>query len=334
MEIQRRQFLHFVAGASTLPAASRIARAQTYPSRPITMLVPFPAGGGTDAVARTIADHMRTSLGQTVIIENAAGANGSIGVGRVARAAGDGYTLVTGGWDTFVANGAVYALRYNLLNDFSPITLVATQPLLIVAKKVVPVNDLKDFVAWLKDNQDNASAGTAGVGSVNHVAAIYFQNRTDTRFGLVPYRGGAPALQDLVAGQIDLIISPAADAIELIRAGTIKALAVMAKNRLAGAPSIPNVSEAGFPGLEFSQWYAFFAPKNTPQEVITKLNTAVAGALADSRVRERLADLGQDIPPRDQQTPEALAAFQKAEIEKWWPIIKAAGHQGRMSRCD
>jgi tripartite-type tricarboxylate transporter receptor subunit TctC len=230
MKFRRRQFLHLAADAAAVPAVSRIATAQTYPTRPITMLVPFPAGGGTDAVARTIADRMRTSLGQTIIIENLAGANGTLGAGRVARAAGDGYTLIVGGWETFVANGAVYALRYNLLNDFSPIALVATQPLLIVAKKAVPVNDLKGFVAWLKDNQDKASAGTAGVGSVHHVAAIYFQDRTDTRFGLVPYRGGAPALQDLVAGQIDLIISPTADAIELIRAGTIKALAVMAKN--------------------------------------------------------------------------------------------------------
>jgi tripartite-type tricarboxylate transporter receptor subunit TctC len=321
----RRRFLHLAAGAAAVPAVSGIAGAQAYPTRPITMLVPFPAGGGTDAVARTIAEGMRTSLGQTVIIENLAGANGTLGVGRGARAAGDGYTFVVGGWDTFVANGAVYALRYDLLNDFSPIALVATQPLLIVAKKAVPVNDLKDFVAWLKDNQDKASAGTAGVGGVQHVAAIYFQNRTDTRFGLVPYRGGAPALQDLVAGQIDLIISPAADALELIRAGTIKAFAVMAGNRLAAAPSIPNVSEAGFPGLEFSQWYAFFAPKNTPKELIAKLNTAVAVALADSRISQRLADLGQDVPPRERQTPEALGAFQKAEIEKWWPIIKAAG---------
>ena len=325
MKLPRRQFLHLAAGVAVLPAASRVATAQTYPTRPITMVVPFAAGGGADAIARTIANRMRVALGQTVIIENLAGASGTIGVGRVARAAGDGYTLVTGSWTTFVANGAVYALPYNLLNDFAPIALVATQPLIIVAKKTVPANDLKGFVAWLQDNRDKASAGTSGGGSVQHVAAIYFQNRTGTRFAVVPYRGGAPALQDLAAGQIDLILSPAADCIEQIRAGSIKAFAVMAKSRLAAAPSIPDASEAGFPGLEFLQWQAFFAPKSTPHEVIDKLNAAVAVALADSTVRQRLADLGQDVPPHEQQTPEALGAFHKSEIEKWWPIIKAAG---------
>jgi tripartite-type tricarboxylate transporter receptor subunit TctC len=325
MSLPRRRFLHLASAAIALPAGSRIAWAQTYPTRPITMVVPFPAGGGTDAVARTIADGMRTSLGQTVIIENLAGATGSIGVGRVARARGDGYTLVIGEWGSLVANGAVYALPYNLLNDFSPISLVTTQPLIIVAKKTVPANDLQGLVAWLKDNPDKALAGTSGIGSIQHVGGVYFQNKTGARLAFIPYRGGAPALQDLLAGQIDLIVSPVADCIELVRAGTIKAFAVMAKSRLAGAPSVPTVSEAGFPGLEFSQWYAFFAPRTTPQAVITKLNTAVAVALADSTVRQRLADLGQDVPPPEQQTPEALGAFHKSEIEKWWPIIKAAG---------
>jgi tripartite-type tricarboxylate transporter receptor subunit TctC len=285
MRLPRRQFLHLAAGAAALPAVPRIAWAQIYPTRPITIVVPFPAGGGTDAVARTIADGMRISLGQTVIFENLAGANGSLGLGRVARAGGDGYTLVTGEWGSFVANGAVYALPYNLLKDFSPISLVATQPLLIVAKKTLPANDLQGLVAWLKDNPDKALAGTSGIGSIQHVGGVYFQNNTGARLAFIPYRGGAPALQDLLAGQIDLIVSPAADCIEQVRAGTIKAFAVMAKNRLVGAPSVPTVSEAGFPGLEFSQWYAFFAPRSTPQAVITKLNTAVAVALADSTVR-------------------------------------------------
>jgi len=323
MKLPRRKFLHLAAGAATL--LPRFASAQVYPTRPITIVVPFPAGGGTDAVARTIADGMRTSLGQTVIIENLAGANGSVGVGRVARARGDGYTLVMGEWGSLVANGAVYALPYNLLNDFSPISLVTTQPLVIVAKKTVPANDLQGLIAWLKDNPDKALAGTSGVGGIQHVGGVYFQNKTGARLAFIPYRGGAPALQDLLAGQIDLIVSPAADCIELVRAGTIKAFAVMAKNRLLSAPSVPTVSEAGFSGLEFSQWYAFFAPRSTPQAVITKLNRAVVVALADSTVRQRLADLGQDVPPPEQQTPEALGAFHKSEIEKWWPIIKAAG---------
>jgi tripartite-type tricarboxylate transporter receptor subunit TctC len=205
--MRRRDFITGLGSAAAWPA---VARAQAYPTRPITIVVPFPAGGGTDAVARTTADGMRTSLGQTVIIENLAGANGSIGLGRVARAGGDGYTLVLGEWGSFVANGAVYALPYNLLNDFSPISLVATQPLLIVAKKTVPANDLQGLVAWLKDNPDKALAGTSGVGSIQHVGGVYFQNKTGARLAFIPYRGGAPALQDLLAGQIDLIVSPAA----------------------------------------------------------------------------------------------------------------------------
>jgi tripartite-type tricarboxylate transporter receptor subunit TctC len=268
---------------------------------------------------------MRDSLGQSVIIENVTGANGTIGVGRVARAAGDGYTLIGGGWATFVANGAVYNLPYSLVNDFAPIALVATQPLLIVANNAVPAKDLKGFVAWLRDNPNKFSAGTSGIGSIQHVGGMYFQSKTGTRFTFVPYRGGAPTLQDLVAGQIDLIISPAADCVEQVRAGRIKGFAVMAQGRLAAAPGVPTVGEAGFPDLNFAQWYAFFAPKNTSHEVIAKLNAAVAVALADSTVRQRLADLGQDVPPPEQQTPEALGAFHKSEIEKWWPIIKAAG---------
>jgi len=210
------------------------------------------------------------------------------------------------------------------LTDFEPIALVTKQPILIVAKKVTPANDLKGLIAWLKANPDNASAGTNGVGSPQHVAAVYFQSKTDTRFAFVPYRGGAPALQDLVAGQIDLIFAAAADAVEQIRGGSIKAYAVMAKSRLTSAPDIPTVDEAGLSGLYFSSWFGLWAPARTPQDIVAKLNTAVAGALADASVQRRLADLGQEIFSQDQQTPESLGAFHKAEIEKWWPIIKAA----------
>jgi tripartite-type tricarboxylate transporter receptor subunit TctC len=328
MKLPRRQFLHLAAGAGVLPALLRVARAQTYPSRPITMVVPYPAGGGTDVIGRAIAERMRVSLGQPVVIENVTGAGGSIGVGRVARATGDGYTITLGTWSTFVANGIAYALPYSLLKDLEPIALIATQPHLIVAKKVMPANDLKGLITWLKANPGKASAGTNGVGSAQHVAGIYFQNETDTRFAFVPYRGGASALQDLVGGQIDLMFAAAADAVEQARTDSIKAYAVTGKSRLAAAPDIPTVDEAGLPGFYFSNWFAVFASKGTPKEAIDKLNSAVVGALADPAVRQRIADLGSESFPREQQTPEALAALHKAEIEKWWPIIKAANING------
>ena len=320
----RRQFLHLAAGAAALPAVSRIAWAQAYPARPITVIVPVPAGGGSDAVGRMLAERMRVLLGQPVVIENVTGAGGSIGTGRVARAASDGYTLTLGSWGTFVANGVAYALPYNLLTDFEPIELVMTSPILIVAKKGMPADDLKGLIAWLKANPDRASAGTNGVGSPQHVAAIYFQSKTDTRFSMIPYRGGAPALQDLVAGQIDLIFATAADAVEQVRSGSIKAYAVMARSRIALAGGIPTVDEAGMPGVYFSGWFGFWAPAHTPKNIIAKLNAAVVDALADSSVRSRLGDIGSEIVPREQQTPEALGAFHKAEIEKWWPILKAS----------
>jgi tripartite-type tricarboxylate transporter receptor subunit TctC len=299
--------------------------AQPYPSRPITIIVPFAAGGPTDVIARTMAQHMRTSLGQNVIVENVAGANGNIGVGRVARAAPDGYTISIGHWSTHVVNGAVYPLPYDLLKDFEPISLIATNSYLIVAKNAVPANDLKSFIAWLKANPDKASEGTAGPGSPQHVSGVFFQNATGTRFQFVPYRGAAPAMQDLLAGQIDMIIDDPTNSLPQVRAGKIKAFAVTARSRLAAAPDIPTVDEAGLPGFYFSRWHALWAPRGTPKDVIAKLNTAVVGALADPAVRSRLADLGQEIFPREQQTPQALGAYHKAEIEKWWPMIKAAG---------
>ena len=324
MKLPRRQFLRLAAGAAALPALSRISWAQAYPSKPITVIVPFAAGGGLDVTTRVMVEPMRVSLGQPIIIENVTGAAGSIGVGRAARAAPDGYTLVAGQLGTHVLNGAIRALPYDLLNDFVPISLVATQPLLIVAKKAIPADDLKGFIAWLKANPGKAILGSTGVGSSGHVASLFFQRETGTRFQHVPYRGAAPALQDLVAGQIDLMFPTAADSLEQVRAGTIKAFAVTAKGRLSSAPNIPTVDEAGAAGLYVNFWAGMWAPKATPKDVVTKINAAVVTTLSDSTVRRRLSELGQEIPPRDQLNPESLGAFQKAEIEKWWPIIKAA----------
>jgi tripartite-type tricarboxylate transporter receptor subunit TctC len=320
--------VRLAAGVAALPVASRTAMAQAYPSRSITMVVPFAAGGPVDTLARILAERMRASLGQTVVIENVTGAGGSIGTGRVARAAPDGYTLVIGIWTTHVVNGAIYALQYDVLNDFEPVALLANNPQVIVAKKSMPANDLKGLIAWLKLNPDKASAGTAGVASPQHVLGVFFQSATGTRFQFVHYRGGGPATQDLVAGQIDLIIGDQVTSLPQIRSGNIKAYAVTNKNRLTAAPDIPTVDEAGLPGFYTTVWNAIWAPKGTPKNVIMKLNAAVVGELADSAIRRRLADLGQQIVPRDQQTPEALAAFHRAEIEKWWPIIKGANIKG------
>ena len=315
-----------LAAALAILAGIAGAAAQTYPSRPITLIVPFPAGGSTDAVGRILVERMRTSLGQPIVIENVGGAGGSIGVGRVARAAPDGYTLDIGQWDTHVANGATYPLTYDLMKDFEPIALMSSNPFLVLARKTMPADDLKGLIAWLKANPDKATQAIPTAGS--HVAGILLQKQTDTRFAFVPYRGGGPAMQDLVAGQIDMMIIQAAVALPQVRGGAIKAYAVTAKSRFAAAPGVPTVDEAGLPGLHISGWFALFAPKGTPKPVIDKLNAAVVDALGNANVRARLADLGQEIPPPEQQTPETLAAFHKAEVEKWWPIIKAANIKG------
>jgi len=325
MKLRRRTFLHLAAGAAALPAVSRVAMAQAYPTRLITIVVPYAAGGPTDVIGRILAERMRAVLSQTAIVENVTGANGTIGVGRVARATPDGYTISIGHWSTHVVNGAIYQLQYDLLNDFEPISLIATNSYVIVAKNSVPAHDLKGFIAWLKANPDKASEGTAGAGSPQHVGGVFFQQATGTRFQFVPYRGAAPAMQDLLAGQIDMIIDDPTNSLPHVRGGGIKAFAVTAKTRLAAAPDIPTVDEAGLPGFYFSRWHALWVPKGTPKNIVGKLNAAVVDALADPAVRARLADLGQEIFPREQQTPEALGAFQKAEIEKWWPIIKEAG---------
>jgi len=324
MNLLRRRFLHLATGAAALPAVSRVARAQAYPSRPITMIVPFPPGGLADVIGRIAAEGIRASLRQSIIIENVGGANGSIGTGRVARTAPDGYTLVLGIWNTHVGNAATYALQYDVVKDFAPIALLADAPLLLVAKKAIPANDLKELIAWLKANPDKASMGTVGAGSPGHLLGLLLQQETGTRFGLVAYRGAAPQTQDLVAGQIDMGIANPATALPHVQAGNIKAFAVTAKNRLAVAPDIPSVDEAGLPGLHFSLWAGLFAPKGTPRNIIDKLNSAAVDTLSDPNMRHKLAAQGFEIPPRERQTPEALGAYQKAEIEKWWPVIKAA----------
>jgi tripartite-type tricarboxylate transporter receptor subunit TctC len=299
------------------------ASAQVYPSRPITINVAFAAGGPLDTVGRILAEGMRVPLGQPVIVENINGAAGTVGVGHVARAAPDGYTLSLGGWNTHVVNGAIYSLPYDVVQDFEPVALISSNPYLIVAKKGTPANNLKEFIGWLKANPDKATAGMC-IGCPQHVFEVFFGNATGVRFQLVPYRSSAPATQDMVAGRIDLMVDSPINSLPQVRAGTVKAYAVTAKTRLAQAPDIPTVDEAGLLGFYASQWFALWAPKGTPRPIIAALNAAVEKALTDPVVRSRITDLGLEIFPPDQQTPEALAAFQKAEIEKWWPIIKAA----------
>ena len=300
------------------------ALGQSFPSRPVTIVVPFAAGGPTDTIARIVGQGMGAALGQSVTIENTAGAAGTIGVGRVARAAPDGYTIALGHWSTFVVNAAVYRLPYDVVNDFEPIALIADNPLLIVTKKGVPAKSLDELTAWVKANQDHITEGTSGVGSAAHVGGLYFQKLTGTKFQFVPYRGAGPVMQDLLAGQIDLTIDQSANSLPQVRSGQIQAYAVTAKTRIASAPDIPTVDEAGLPGFYISVWFGLWAPKGTPTDVIARLAGAVRTALANPALQQRMTELGVDLPARDQQTPEALRAYHEAELKKWIPIINAA----------
>ena len=301
------------------------ATCETYPSRPITMVLPFAAGGPTDTLMRIIGARMQVLLGQPVIIENVSGAAGTISLGRVARAAPDGYTISVGPMNSHVLTGAIYRLPFDLLNDFEPVALLANNPSVIVSKKDVPARDLKELIAWVKANRDKVLVGTSGVGAATHLGGILFENLTDTRVQFVPFRGAGPAMQALVAGQIDLVFDQLSNSLPQLQAGTIKSYAVMAETRAIAAPDIPTVDEAGLTKLYLPVWNGMWAPKGTPKDIIRKLNKAVVESLADTTVRQRLADIGQQIYSREQQTPEALGAYHKAEIEKWWPIVKAAG---------
>jgi tripartite-type tricarboxylate transporter receptor subunit TctC len=305
-----------------LPAVSRIAEAQTYPTRPITMIVPFAAGGPMDARGRVLAERMRKSLGQPIIIENVSGADGSIGVGRAVRAKPDGYTIGIGNDGSHLLNGAFYSLQYDLLNDFAPISPLVTFPLVLFARKTMPANDLKELIAWLKDNPNKASAGVASTQF--RLLTAFFQEQTGTQLTLVPYRSGSAAMQDLVSGQIDVAFANQ-DQLPQMRAGSVKAFAVTSGTRLAAAPDIPTFAERGLPAVSYSAWDGLFAPKGTPKDIIGRLNAAAVEALADAAVRSRFADVGYEIFPRERQTPEALGALVKADAEKWWPIIKELG---------
>jgi tripartite-type tricarboxylate transporter receptor subunit TctC len=300
------------------------AAAQNFPSRPITIIVPFSAGGPSDAMARILAERMKVTLGETVLVENVTGAGGSVGVGRAVRSPADGYTISFGHLGTHVANGAIYKLGYDLVTDLEPVALLPSNPMIIVSKKAVPATSLKEFLAWLKAQPAAPTAGTAGAGSGSHIAGLYFENVSGIKLQYVPYRGTGPAMNDLVAGQIDMIVDQTSNSIGQVRAGNIRAYAVTDSKRVESAADVPTVDEAGLPGFHMTMWSGLWVPKDTPKDVVAKLNAATVEALNDPAVRKQLENLGLQMPPKDKLTPEALGAWQKAEIDKWWPMIKAA----------
>src|SRR5260221_7261013 len=300
------------------------ALADNFPSHPITIIVPFAAGGPSDAMTRILAERMKTTLGEILLVENVTGAGGSIGVGRAVRSPPDGYTISFGHLGTHVANGAIYKLGYDLVADLEPVALLPSNPMIIVSKNAVPAKSLKEFLAWLKAQPKPPIAGTAGAGSGTHIAGLYFENITGIKLQYVPYRGSGPAMNDLVSGQIDLIIDQTSNSIGQVPAGNIRAYAVTSDKRLDSAPDIPTTDEAGLPGFHMTLWSGLWVPKDTPKAIVAKLNAATVDALNDPTARKQLESLGLQMPPKDQLAPEALGSWQKAEITKWWPMIKAA----------
>jgi len=313
-----------IATFLALAAFSGTASADNYPSHPITIIVPFSAGGPTDSMARIMGEHMQRTLGQPITIENVTGAGGSLGVGRVVRSPPDGYTVSIGHLGTHVANGAIYNLGYDLLTDLEPVVMLPSNPMIIVSKNAVPAKSLKELLAWLKAKPTPPTAGTAGAGSGSHIAGLYFEQATGIKLQYVPYRGTAPALTDLVAGQIDIIVDQTSNSISQVRAGTIRAYAVTDSKRVESASDIPSTDEACLPGFHMTLWSGLWVPKNTPRDIVARLNDAAVKAMNDPAVRKKFSDLGLEMPDKDQLTPEALGAWQKAEIAKWWPMIKGA----------
>jgi tripartite-type tricarboxylate transporter receptor subunit TctC len=311
-----------VALAAGLMTAS--ATAQDFPTRPITIIVPFSAGGPTDTLARILGDRMKASLGQPVVVENVTGAGATIGVGRAVQAAPDGHTVIIGNWTSHVGTGALYPVQWHPHRDLEPVAPLSISSLMIVGRTTLPAKDAKELIAWLKQNPDKASAASVGAGSGAHICGLYFQEKTGTKFQFIPYRGGAPAMQDLVSGQIDLMCAEASQTLPHVRGGKMKAFAVMSKSRFPALPDVPTMEEVGMAGTEISFWHGMWAPKGTPANVVAKLNDAVVTAFEDPAIRKRITDLGQSIPARDALTPAALSTHHKAEIDKWWPIIKAA----------
>jgi tripartite-type tricarboxylate transporter receptor subunit TctC len=300
------------------------ALAGDFPSHPITLVVPFSAGGPTDAMARILGERLQKTLGQPITIENVTGAGGSLGVGRVVRAPPDGYTVSIGHLGTHVANGAIYKLGYDLVTDLEPVVLLPSNPMIIVSKNTVPAKTLPELLAWMRAKPTPPTAGTAGAGSGSHIAGLYFENITGIKLQYVPYRGTAPALNDLIAGQIDIIVDQTSNSIAQVRAGTVRAYAVTDDKRVESAPDIPTTDEAGLPGFHMTLWSGLWVPKNTPKDVVIRLNHAAVEALNDPAARKKFQDLGLEIPKPSELSPEALGGWQKAEIAKWWPMIKAA----------
>ena len=313
-----------ILAALALSSFTSAALADNFPSRPVTIIVPFSAGGPSDVMARILAERMKTSLGETVVVENVTGAAGSIGVGRAVRSPPDGYTISFGHLGTHVANGAIYKLGYDLATDIEPVVLLPSNPMIVVSKNAVPAKSLKELLEWLKAKPAPATAGTAGAGSGSHIAGLYFENVTGAKLQYVPYRGTGPAMNDLVAGQIDMIVDQLSNSIGQVRAGNIRGYAITDTRRAESAPDIPTADEAGLKGFHMTLWSGLWVPKGTPKDVVAKLNTSAVDALNDPAVRKQLENLGLQMPPKDKLTPQALGEWQKAEIAKWWPMIRAA----------